>query len=284
MEIPLPWASGNVCRFSVEPIIREGRPHHRSRVRRLPSFPIRIGNRIAVDGDHFLLEASGIRCVGELASHDGTGLSFRAVVDKSRAAAHQLCRVRKLKRCLRNDGGVDKIPVGRARFFRVDIAQHHLRRTVEGRPSLDRGGAADESPRLHISQHGFGIALGQYPRRPTDIGLVTGLVRPVVMVKKGLLLRWLRPQRQCVVAEMIVQIDQSRNDKRVPCFHDRGSLESGGSARISRGDSLNKTVVSEIDSAFDHGRGIIDAHGNNAASDDECHRASGSGDLSIRKA
>src|SRR5664279_2471655 len=194
------------------------------------------------------------------------------MVDKTCATAHELSHVGKLKRGLRYDRGVDEISVCCAGMLIIDVAQQHLRRPVESRPSLDCGGAADERSHLNVGQQGLGSAFRQYPGRPADTGLITRLVWPVVMVQERLILRCLCPQGQSVVTEMIVQIDQSGNYKSIPCFNDRGVSESGGRTRSSGGYSFNKTVISEVYPTGEHCRRITAAHRNNAACDDKRHR------------
>ena len=118
--------------------IGKGRPHYGTGVRGLPPFPIRIRNRIAVDGRKRFRQAAGGGHVGELAGNDGAGLPFRAVINKSGAAAHQLRGVGKLQRIFRQCRRVDEIAAGRAGLL-ISILRNTIRggRLKPGQPWME---------------------------------------------------------------------------------------------------------------------------------------------------
>src|SRR5205807_454442 len=99
-----------------------------------------------------------------------------------------------------------------------------------------------------------------------------GLVGPVIMVKKRFFLCWLSPQRQCVVGEMIVQIDEAGDNKSIACIDYWRTCKSGGGWRSSGSDSFYEAIISEVDAAGEDSRRIRAAHGNDAAGDYKRHR------------
>jgi hypothetical protein len=64
------------------------------------------------------------------------------------------------------------------------------------------------------------------------------------VVKKGFFLGWLYPERQRVVAKMIVQVDESGNDKGIARIDYRSTFESGGGGPGSGNDSFDEAIIS----------------------------------------
>ena len=71
---------------------------------------------------------------------------------------------------------------------------------------------------------------------------------------------------------MIVQIDETGDNKSIACIDYRRACKTGGGGRISCGDGFHEAVVSEVNAAGEHSRRICAAHRNNAAGDYKRHR------------
>ena len=109
------------------------------------------------------------------------------------------------------------LPAGSFSTSTIRISQPSTGR-VDVRRALDRGRAADQRLDLDVLDQRLRRRLPEHPRRPRHRAPVVGrvvLARPAVVMLVGDARRL--PQRQRVVGDVVVQVDQARVDDRAAC-------------------------------------------------------------------
>ncbi len=243
---PLRARGGDVGGRAVEPQVGERRPHHPTGIGLRPGLPVRGADRVAVDPDEGLAQTACVGGVGELPGDHRAHLSLGAVVDEPGALVFHLRHLAQPLPILGERRGVDQIAAAASRRFRVDVAKHLQVGPARGRPPLNRRGASHQGAHLHVRQQGLGLGMGQHRRRLADRGAVRRGPGPAVVVREGNPLLGFGPQRERVVGEMVVQVDDAGQHQRVPHVDDGNSGVARRSGGALLGHRVDASVVAEV--------------------------------------
>src|SRR5215211_2481967 len=205
--LPCYWDGGGLA---VEPQIGERRPCDGAG--RLPACEDSRVNGVGMYRDETWLEATGSLGITELTSHKAAALTLRAVVDECRAGSHLVGPFGQRGRLRREDRGVDQIGVVGPERLVLDVANKPtVAWPVLRRRSLDCRSTTDDGLGFDVSQQFLRTGGDQRVRGPGGACCVALGSRPGVVMQEGRLLVGLGPERQRVVRQMVVQIDQTRH-------------------------------------------------------------------------
>jgi len=146
---------------------------------------------------------------------------------------------------------------------------------AEVRRALYRGHAADHGLRLHVLEQRLARGLAERLGRVSDLRLVAAVVGPLVAGRVGLGVLPRRPERERVVGDVVVEIDEAGVDRP-------GRLDAAGSVEAFRRwiahrlDGVDQLVGADVERAvLDHGSLLV--HRDEAAVDHERggHRLAG---------
>ena len=132
--------------------------------------------------------------------------------------------------------------------FLLDVADHPAgERSRQRRRTLDRGRSANHGLDLGIAERRGGCRLAVRSRRVRDVAPVGRRPRP--LISRGVRrVAGRSPQRERVVGEVVVQIDQPRIDRR-PRGHPPRVRVAGRCAPSRRLDRLDDSVVVHVHGA-----------------------------------
>ncbi len=276
---PLIEGGWDVGRDAVQPEVRERRPHDRAgRAATLhrdgapPAGEVRAIERAAVDRRQPGPQAAGAGEVFELLGHPGRRPSLGAVVDEGPPAVErpghlgQIAHVEGQRRCPHRI-------VERADLLVLDPSHQRVRRvTAEPGPALHRRRPAGQCPHLAVRQQALWGPVGEHPRRPGHGRLVRRSARPDVVVQERLLLARLHPERQGVVAEVGVQVDEPGVDDGVADVDHRRRGEPRRRPLTGAGHGLDVAVVTQPDASLERPLLVATLHRSDRAGQDERHQ------------
>src|SRR5262245_48745334 len=153
----------------------------------------------------------------------------------------------------------------------VNVAQHLHMLAVGGGPALDGGGAANECAQLNVREERFRLGRRQGLGGPGYGRLVAGRSRPTVMMGVRRCSCRFGPQRKCVVADVVVEIDEARDNEVAIDVDDRCGRESGRRGRITLGDVLNIPFVINEHATLKNSVRIVPVTRYNAAGNHKSH-------------
>ncbi len=142
----------------------------------------------------------------------------------------------------------DEVVMG-AEFLGVDVPdQVVVRRYGAPRVALDRRRTADDRPGLDVPQQRATGRGAEQSSGLTDLRAVRRRPTPLIVRSPRHRARRLGPQRQAVVHQVIVQIDQSGIDETTG--RDPWSVLETSRYGVDRGDRRNQSVVADIHRAM----------------------------------
>lgn len=109
----------------------------------------------------------------------------------------------------------------------LDVSHHPaLERAPHLRRALDRRDAPDDRLRLDVLEHCLAVGLAQRVDRQRDRRQAIRVLRPLLALRPRHLAPRRAPQRQAVVGDVVVQVDETWVDDRVAGLHHVGAVES----------------------------------------------------------
>ena len=212
IRIPRAASGRDVGRRPVEPQVRERRPHDRAAARH-PPLVLRVAQRRAVDPHEARPEDRVLRQDVVLGHQRRVG-PLGEVVDERIPRIQRRLGPSELLRTLQREHRLAHAHPPGAKRLVLDVAHHPaLERPPHLRRALDRRHAADDRLRLDVLQHRLAVGLAQRVDRQRDRRQVVAVLGP--LVARGPRRRPARrdPQRQAVVGDVVVQVDQTRVDE-----------------------------------------------------------------------
>ena len=181
-------------------------------------------------------------------SHDAAGLALGAVVDEGGALAHLVGPLGQGGRLRGQHRGVHEVRVALTEGLVLDVAdQPAVPRPVLRRRALDRGGTTDDGLGLDVGEQLLRAGGDQRVRGPGGPERVRVGPGPGVVVSERGDLRRLRPQRQRVVGEVVVQVHQPGDHQRTADVDDRCAVRSGRAGRGALRDGDDPVVIPDPD-------------------------------------
>ena len=199
----------------------------------------RIGDRDLAGAEAERLEVVACAIVGPFAQVQQQAAAGLQVFE-------ELCRV--------PGGDIANARVGRRQV--IAIGEFHVAQQAaieapdpgitEQRDALRRGDAAEQVLALGVARDGFGITLAaaKHVHRPADQATIVRMSSPLVAI--GVALRHV-PKLQCVVAEVVVQVDQAGVERALGV--DYTDLRESRRRGLARGLHRDDPVVLEVDDA-----------------------------------